>query len=342
MGNMSRPKGRRSPQKPKALTAEFTQGRLVIGVCVALFVCLTSFLLGVLAEKYRSARRVETAQQTEAKGNDAAKPTPGKTVAKKSTPPSATKDPKRTPPTPIRSTTPPKPAPDSKDMYTARSERLGPRITELAPPASRAQNTTVAARGETARATPAPASPKKPEAPKKAEAPAAATKDIAKKKPPESPEKPAPDPAPSEQKPATTPAKPVDTPDKTVLARKTDGDSGRDPAGSVAKTTTESNTKPPATPTPAIPPTKDYKPKSRGTHGIQVAAFVGAEREELALAYQRRLKANAGLDSEIFPEGGRYHKVVIVGFKDRESATAACVELKKKAGFADAWVRRLP
>ncbi|HEX72711.1 MAG TPA: hypothetical protein ENN65_05310 [Candidatus Hydrogenedentes bacterium] len=37
----------------------------------------------------------------------------------------------------------------------------------------------------------------------------------------------------------------------------------------------------------------------------------------------------------------QYARVVIVGYKDRVSANAACAELRKKAGFADAFVRPL-
>ena len=43
------------------LTAEFTSGQLVIGICVSLFVMLVSFLLGVLVGRYDGARSAQKA-----------------------------------------------------------------------------------------------------------------------------------------------------------------------------------------------------------------------------------------------------------------------------------------
>jgi len=84
-------------------------------------------------------------------------------------------------------------------------------------------------------------------------------------------------------------------------------------------------------------------PPARGNFGIQAASFSGHERERKAADFKRRLKENAGLDSEILnSEDGQYCRVVIIGYETRASASAACAELKQKAGFADAFVRALP
>ncbi len=81
-------------------------------------------------------------------------------------------------------------------------------------------------------------------------------------------------------------------------------------------------------------------PSERGAFGIQVAAFTGANRDAAAAEFQRRLQENAGLHAEIISDQ-QYARVVIVGYKDRVSANAACVEMRKKPGFADAFVRPL-
>lgn len=82
---------------------------------------------------------------------------------------------------------------------------------------------------------------------------------------------------------------------------------------------------------------------TRGSYGVQVAAFNGPRRAEQAAESRKRLKEATGLDAEIrrTPDGA-YEKVIVTGFSTPEEAKAQCDKLKSKDGYASSWVVRLP
>ncbi len=78
-----------------------------------------------------------------------------------------------------------------------------------------------------------------------------------------------------------------------------------------------------------------------GTYAIQVASFSGAKRKEIAEQYRKRLLSNAGLESDLLPsEDGKTVRVLVGRYPDKGTAAKACEELKKRAGFADSFVKR--
>lgn len=114
--------------------------------------------------------------------------------------------------------------------------------------------------------------------------------------------------------------------------------------------TLESVSAPPKAPAPAVqtPPAKPPVAESagpkpptvtRGSYGIQIAAFNGPRRAEQATEARKHLKEATGLDAEIVKTAdGAYEKVIITGFATPEAAKAQCEKLKEKAGYASSWV----
>ncbi len=167
-------------------------------------------------------------------------------------------------------------------------------------------------------------------APPKAEesAPAqAATPPPAAEPPPAQPEQPpaAPVPAQAPAPAASTPAAPA------VPAAPTSPTGLTSPTGQTAPTPAPA----PATP-PAVPAADGKSP-----YAIQVASLTGPARKERALEFQRRLESNAGIKAELVTtEDGKTIRVLVGGYPDRESATKACEDLKKRQGFKDCFVKR--
>jgi cell division septation protein DedD len=79
-----------------------------------------------------------------------------------------------------------------------------------------------------------------------------------------------------------------------------------------------------------------------GKFGIQLAAFSGDNRNSEAATFQRRLKENAKMDSQIIPGTDGYTRVIITGFNTREEANKAMDGIKQKAGLTDVYIRPLP
>ncbi|MBI2424501.1 MAG: SPOR domain-containing protein [Candidatus Hydrogenedentes bacterium] len=314
----------KQPKNPfflEKLTEEFTSGQLVVGICFTLFIVMTAFILGYfvghvdrpLTAPVQTADKVTEIPVAPA---DPAKTAPDKGKDKaegKQTSPKLVKD------APEEESKMAKAATNPPPQQSGISQIGKPRVTELPPLPSPQQQ---------AAATGAPVTVTKVPLPLPGEA-APVTAD------------PAALPAPGEAE-ATAPA------------------AAADPAGGGAKPVQVADTAP-AVAVPAVPedgeapplealaPAADSMPSgasaggARGTWGIQVASFQGADREKKAQDFQKRLKENASMNSEIFAsEDQRYYRVLITGYADRAAAKAACDELKKRAGFADSFPRLLP
>lgn len=305
------------------LTAEFTSGQLVVAICVSLFFALTCFLLGVLVGKYDSASQgADTAAVSD---TESSPKEPEAASAPREDEQKRREGTQTTPRANLLIRKPASATPDRRETPGDARERelasLPPRLERPAQAAAPARITKPAGEQGPVRLSALP--------PGSPEAPGATT-----------PQEPFPDklpapkaPAPSESKPETRP------PEQKTEAPPTPAPS---PEAAAAP-------KPPSAPEPPKPAATPEKPsgtkpesKDRGQFGIQVASFQGAQRKTEAAVYKRRLKENAGIDSEIIrSEDDQYYRIVIVGYKDRATAAAACAELKKRAGFADAWVRAL-
>ncbi|HEO71895.1 MAG TPA: SPOR domain-containing protein [Candidatus Hydrogenedentes bacterium] len=110
----------------------------------------------------------------------------------------------------------------------------------------------------------------------------------------------------------------------------------------------ESEVVPAPVPAPVPDPKPDTRPSAsaqvvqRGAYGIQVAAFFGENRQQAAEDYQRRLKTNSGMDAMLLSsEDGTCVRVILGGYSDIEAASAACAELRKRAGFRECFVKPL-
>ncbi len=96
----------------------------------------------------------------------------------------------------------------------------------------------------------------------------------------------------------------------------------------------------PPLPTPVSP--QNAVRRDRGKFGVQLAAFSGNDRRARAETFQRRVREQLNVESEIIPsDDDVHHRVVVVGYSTRESANAACTELRRKAGLNEAFVRPL-
>lgn len=133
-----------------------------------------------------------------------------------------------------------------------------------------------------------------------------------------------PAPAPVATTPALTPIDPIEPPvDNTPAAS----------APPVA-------TKPVATPDPAAAPSP--APSGKGKFGVQLAAFSGGDRRTRAESFQRHVRTELKVEAAIIPSSDDVHyRVIVGGFPTKESAAAACTELKNKAGLSEAFVRPL-
>lgn len=297
------------------LTAEFSSGQLVIAICVSLFIALTCFLLGVLVGRYDGSARV------------------------------------------ARQEAPRTVAPLAESSGAERGVQTSPRDDLIQKPLERPE-----------RKTPGPAPreirtlsplkdldplPPPPQSTRELEAPIPVVRPTPGD---EAALRPSPDPTAS-VKPSPTPGGlAAASPPPTIASPR---ESASPPPTVVSSRETpsppvpaEQNIAVPASPDPISVLTVDPvavdngaaaapgPPAQRGAFGIQVAAFTGANRDAAAAEFQRRLRENAGLHAEIITDQ-QYARVVIVGYKDRVSANAACAELRKKAGFADAFVRPL-
>ena len=104
--------------------------------------------------------------------------------------------------------------------------------------------------------------------------------------------------------------------------------------------------------TTAVPPAEKPKtPPATGktadtaktsTFAVQLGSFTGAQRQAKAQSLQKRVKRDYGLNAQVIDSAKEdMSRVVIPGYADKNSASAACAELRKKSGLNSAFVRAL-
>ncbi len=284
------------------LTAEFTSGGLIIAICVSLFTAMLCVLIGILIGKYQRADVALSGESPSEVVQSASGESPG--AARTEGPAEAAKD-------------------------TAQGTQTSPRIDGM--------NRRKPPRKPAAREPYIPHLPPLPTAP------------TAAQRPPERIKRP-PDPEPAEKVavialPKTEGKTPPRKPALAPLPEKPAG-SGPKPAPELSKPVPAKPTPPPkVVPTPSPKPTPaPAKPAAAsGAFGVQVAAFFGENRLAQAKDYEARFEKSMDYKAEVMSsEDGQSCRVLVVGFAGRAAADAACQDLRKKAMFAEAWVRPLP
>lgn len=318
------PPSRRSRSYNDADTpiAEFTSGQLVIGICVALFVALTCFLLGVLLGKRDPSLQAHTGAATEtvesAREGAQKSPRPGVLDA-------------QAPETPL-------------DPYTTPAERNGPRVTNVAPLGGNESAppgpTRIRRVSESPEATPE-------ERPVNLTTPEDEDNEEAGTSAPERTQTAAAEPPPPREDDSSS-SGPVRL-------------QGSEPPVEVGRPTTESpQTAQQDQPTPTVPAPQPTLPQAReaeqppaasaaasatgrGSWGIQVASFLGSDRANRAEEARQRVEQETSMRAGVFPSpDGSIHRVLIIGFADKPSATAATQTLRQRNGYSDAFVKELP
>ena len=284
------------------LTAEFTTGQLVVAICFFLFFALTCFLLGILVGKYQGYPD-QPAERMASMEAPAQTPEPDKKPENKDPEAPAKAGAQTSPRTDLLPPRRETGAAGAPSRYTPRDQRSGPRVTEMSP-------------------LPAPPAPLNPNQPplRVTRTPAASTADTtapptpAATTAPTAPPPPENGPKPAPTTPFLTPSDPPDTPAPQ-----------------------------PYSPDPELEPAAAAAASPGGAFGIQLAAFVGANRKQQAETYLNLVKQGDAPNAQIMiSPDGQYHRVVMAGFPDRAAAQDACVELKKKKNFAEAFVRPIP
>lgn len=79
-----------------------------------------------------------------------------------------------------------------------------------------------------------------------------------------------------------------------------------------------------------------------GKYGIQVASLLGANRQQAAEEYARRVKAQLGLDAVLIPcESPPCVRVLVGSYPTQTAASEACNLLRKRPGFDKCFVKPL-
>jgi len=94
-------------------------------------------------------------------------------------------------------------------------------------------------------------------------------------------------------------------------------------------------------PPPAMPSAPAAGTTAQGDYGIQLASFSGPNRQTMAEASKKRLETNTDMKADLLvSEDGKMVRLVVGHYTDKATATKACEELKKRAGFADCFPRK--
>lgn len=296
------------------LTAEFSSGQLIVGICVSLFLALIFFVAGLFVGKNDPSLRTQQASNADEIG---------RTADKQSEAPRETPKGEGTQTSPR--VTAPKPDPG---MFTNREERSGPRVTELPPlppPGSASSGSPISVSKDSSTVVaPAPPVIKPSESPQPPAAPIPPVK--------EEPAPVTPDPvvAGSPPKGQTAQLEPISVelePEKVVIAQAA-------PPTPVK----------PALPTPAESEASPAPAQiAIGTWAIQISAFQDANRKARAEEHAKKVKSETQMNVVAVPSADeKYYRVLAVGYKDRSAAVAASTELKKKAGYSEVFVRQMP
>ncbi len=161
----------------------------------------------------------------------------------------------------------------------------------------------------------------------------------------------------SPQRPSAAPvAAPTRPPREDAAAQPRPSETGQETPPSEAPAPTEQPVTPPReTAVPMLTPIDPVEPplptpvspqnairKERGKFGVQLASFSGNDRRARAETFQRLVREQLNVEAEIIlSDDDVHHRLVVVGFSSRESANAACAELRRKAGLNEAFVRPL-
>ncbi len=161
----------------------------------------------------------------------------------------------------------------------------------------------------------------------------------------------------SPQRPSAAPvAAPTRPPREDAAAQPRPSETGQETLPPEAPTPTEQPVTPPReTAVPMLTPIDPVEPplptpvspqnairKERGKFGVQLASFSGNDRRARAETFQRLVREQLNVEAEIIlSDDDVHHRLVVVGFSSRESANAACAELRRKAGLNEAFVRPL-
>ena len=317
------PSKAKSQTTPVKLTSEFTSGQLIIAICMFLILALICFSLGVLVGRYEGRHEASPARSTQVRAPEPAPPMPPgpRTLEQPGQQEGVQTSPRMLPG--AQPQKPPMPGfPSSPGMQGP--PKTEPKVSELPAPQAKPEppsaptppvEPTPAPSGAGAVTAPAtPATTQTPPAPQPPAAAAPAGKNVAKlegKTVALAPTTP----------PAATP--PAATPPLQPLP-------GASASPSMQPAAAKKTPAAPAVAAPGI-----------GTYAIQVASFSGAKRKEIAEQYRKRLASNAGLESDLVPsEDGTMVRVLVGSYPDKGTAAKACEELKKRAGFADSFVKR--
>lgn len=290
---------------------ELTSTQLVIGTCIFLVAALICFALGFVLGRYE-----ESSSQAKAVRTAAAVPTPEAPL----------------PPAPR---TGPAPPPQEGSQVSPRRVVMPPPKPQV--PGYPSSPNAPGGPPKTPKVTDHAAPPRpEPSTPPEAPAPAANPEPLEKPDavPAEnaaaSPAPPQPEPAPKPPEAPTPPAATSPPPAQPEPPLKPAVPPAATPPGTV-----------PAATQPSPPTGAASTASSKGLYAIQVAYLTGPARKERAEEYMQRLEANSELKAElVISEDGKTIRVMIGNYPDRETATKACEELKKRAGFKDSFVKR--
>lgn len=303
------------------LTAEFTSGQLVIAICVSLFVALVFFLIGVLVGRYDRPHTMaenpiaaQTAQEAVATG------APEQTGVQTS-PNAAAAEPVQRAPWSTGRVRDMEPLPSPTEGATD----LGKPVAISKPSPEGEAESLIKSEAMTTAGPSSEGSPDVVAEPAKTGSASTTTAGGAAA-PPVSPDQAATPVTPAAKTPAVLEEPDIAMPPITGPVNA----NGETTAGKTAKPAAGSEkTEPKAAPT------------GRGKFGIQVASFPGGNRQASAQTYKNQLKSKEGVNAEIVMDG-QYARVIITGYKDKASATAACAEFRKKPGLEKSFVRALP
>jgi hypothetical protein len=329
------------------LTAEFTSGQLVIGICVALFMAVVFFIAGGVVYRFFDRPQLAKTQlgSKTVSASEAAKPAEKKTDDKKVEEKKAEEKKTEGVQTSPRTDVAAKPAGPMEQPLMIREASRVRELPALPPPPASSSEAQVPA----AAPTPAPAPGESPGEPTKvapgAAAPAAPAETTAKPEEPVKAEKAEKTEKPAEKAEKTEKAgektKPVETPKPAVAKASSEKVAptplGTVPAASVKKAAEKAK----------AGDAKDAVSSGKGSngvkgqYGIQLTSLTGPNREKAAQDAVRKLKATCGVDATVITSGKRC-RVVIGGYKDYASAVAACAEIRRKTSITDAFVPKQP
>lgn len=318
---MSKPYSRKSRAANEKLTAEFTSGELVIGICVALFCFVACFLAGVLVGRFERSMgqdQIAAEMSSESQTGETASDTPpsGEADAATANDDSEQQGVQTSPRAPTRS---------QRQTYTSPEERTGPRSVELAPPPTQ----------ETSAGVPQNAplrenriSPPAQETDAESEGPEETTPEEAPE--PEAEPEPAPEPEPESETEA-----PAEAPDAGAATDSASETSAADSPPLQPAEAVEDESSPEELLTPLEP--------EQGGWAVQLANLGGNNREQRARDFARDLRNNHNIVAEVIPNNdGASYLVAIRGYRSRDAALNALEEIRKLPDLSGAFLKEMP